>query len=1681
MTMITKSTIWSKSLRLLNCMLITLFLFPVMTAHAADFVWVEGEDSTQINVKPNIAGWGSKEFLSGEKWLNVNIDEKDIEKNVPDTGVLISYKLKMPSEGKYQIWNRIGFEFVRTPFDWRIDGGEWANISPEQLTTDLMELDFWCEVAWLKMGEKQLTAGEHTLEIRCPKVKDDKGKYQHINYASDALCLYNGEFTPNSHFKPGEKRNLPIDDTAAKKTFELPEAKGAARASVALNGAWEVARNDEMLPPPDVAVPMKDFPSQALWTGIEVPGDKNEQRPNLVMAHRLWYRTKVNVPASSAGRSFHLVFPCNSLNTTVFVNGQYCGFEKNPFCRFQIDVSKAVKPGVNEVMVGIRDVYYGYSNNPKDPLKLRKKFNLPIKYIGDGFQDLAYPVWSSARSGILNTPEFVCAGAVKPTDIFVKTSVSKKQIDADITLINTTDKPASGEVSTDAVDLKTGKVEKSFPAVPFTLDSGAEKLVNLTSSWADARLWWPDAPNMYLLRSTVKIDGKPVDVYEQSFGFREWSSIGKDFILNGVVWPIWCDLVGSTSSPDDFLKRYRQYGERSMRLMGATQGGIRWNGMTTDDALDFFDKQGVVVRRCGPLDGEAIGYFAIENDPDLKAQYKSEVKMDLMKNWRDQMVAQVKGERNHPSIALWSIENEWLFINCINLYGGLMDQFEKEVTICSNAVLAVDPTRLTMTDGGGANKDNSMPIHGNHYVFGDQGYDKYPQIAYEKNPKGGGRGRWEWDMKRPRFMGEDYFASGIKAADYSFFGGEGAFQGKSEARPAMTIIYRMLTEGYRWAGQSAWQFWMGDGDLVGNPWVCNAERAVFCRQWDWTFGSGQIVRRDMALFNNSHYNDHITFTWALTIGGKKIAANSKVYTVPMGKDIRFPINLTMPAVNTRQEGKLTLNLTVEGKSVFVDSKNVSVLPNAKLAVSTGLVVFDPNGDILKFLKSTGKAFTSINSLSALPVAGKVLIVGNDAISASESTSSKLAAWALDGRRVIVLEQKNPLKYQALPFDVESSSATGSFAFAEDLGHPIMKGLAQKDLFTWSPGDVVYTNAYQKPSKGARSLVQCHNQLLNSAMVEAPVGKGVMILSQLKIGSHLADNEVARKLLANMVDYASNYRQEFRPAAIASSDPLLIKNLDASGLQYAKVDSPVSALSSGKSKLLIVSATAANLKALVGAQAQVNSYMKAGGYIVFHGLTPEGLASYNKLVGFDHMIRPFWREKVQFSTPRNPLTSGLTIGDIVHLSGERIFGWTEDEFVSGDEFSYVVDLDDVAPFATFKNEFDKLMVNGMRNSDGWKYIVNLAQKDADWNLKLPKPQTITEVSWAPNMNYHYVTKFLLDFDGKSSQTFNMKANNDTQTFPVLSPVPAGSFHVKIMDVEKNPGHNGEITGLDNIWLKAKRPSDFYQNVKPLLNIGAMVQYPRGEGGIVLCNILFKDTETVPVNSSKKRTILSTILRNLKAPFAGSKTVIAGAGLVYSPVDIGKKATQYRDDKGWFGDKNFTFKDLPTGKQTFGGVAYMIYDFPTSPVPNAIMLGGGGVPNNPAQEVKDILVNKKADALFFLQTARIDDGMSADDWKNNRRFELFKYVVHYEDGQTVEIPNFVDIDVADYHPTQIVPLRGAQTAWTKAYSGTERTAAAYSRQWTNPRPGVIIKSVDIVYGKDKRGVPVLLALTAATATK
>ncbi|MCL1888238.1 MAG: hypothetical protein FWF96_05150, partial [Kiritimatiellaeota bacterium] len=1081
----------------------------------------------------------------------------------------------------------------------------------------------------------------------------------------------------------------------------------------------------------------------------------------------------------------------------------------------------------------------------------------------------------------------------------------------------------------------------------------------------------------------------------------------------------------------------------------------------------------------------------------LKDLYDSPIKIQLFNNWSKQVVARVRGERNHPSVMIWSLENEVLFINCINLYGGYMDQFEEEITKCSDAVMALDPTRPTMVDGGGATKANTLPVHGDHYVTAAP--NLYPPFAYETNTKGGGRGRWEWDEKRPRFIGEDYYMTGLHP-EVSYFQGDSAFTGKPVV--GVGIWNRILQEGYRWSGQCAWHYWLSQYDTHQDQYTAYAARAVFSKQWNWTFGAGETATRTFGVFNDSRYADPITFTWTLMVDGKKAASGSHKLTIEPGARKDVEESIKMPSIRgARQEAELVLSLAVNGKEVFNEAKAVSILAPQKRAMpgvgKADLVVFDPEGGASKFLAAQKVDFTPVKSLDALPANWKVLLVGSNALDAPESASSRLAALAATGRRVIVLDQENPLRHQGLPaemavttgvgysmFGQNFTSTVGYTAFLEDTSHPALAGLADKDFFAWvdfeSP---VYRNIYDKPVRGARSLVQCHHHLRHTALAEIPVGEGLLMACQLNLSARFAENIVARQLVLNLLGHAATYKLEYYPVtACLDGAPLLKAALDTMGLQYNTAADPVAALGQKTPSILVVNASPETLAKLAANLTAVKKFNDGGGSLVLCGVTPEGLADYNKIVGVDHVMRPFQRERVLLPALRSRLTAGLTSSDVALFSSQRIFNWTEGNYVASDVFSHVVDYDEVAPFGTSSFGSYANIVNGFIGADGWPLIINF-QKNADDSpyqvpITFPKEYEFNEFTWVGNTFYSPQTRVNLVFGGDRANMLSWPTapNAEAQTFAIDPPRKASEVTLEIAEWLPVQGKENTI-GIDNIALKVKRPADFYNTVKPLVNIGGLMEYEKGKGRVVLCNLLFQENEAVPENAGKKRRILSTMLHNMKAPFASGKTVIAGMNLKYAPVDISTKSTQYRDEKGWFGDRARTFKDFPPGRQRLAGVPVDIYEFATSPVPNALMLKGANIPGDLPAEITGIPVNQKADALFLLQAARVDRRRNPNEAKAGTWFELAKYVVRYVDGETVEIPVMAERDIDNYSQQNPAAVPGAQVAWTKKFDGNDDSAVAYLMQWTNPRPDVAIATLDLLPGKDNAGVPVLIALTAA----
>ena len=141
-------------------------------AARADLVWLESETPTSVapgSYTLPISNDGQPGYLSGGKWLQINLDAAGAQKAVPADGIVLTYNFTAPKAAAYEIWNRIGFERVRTAFDWRIDSGAWVTVTPTQDTIDVEELQVWNPVGWLDMGAQTLTTGAHTLQIRLAK------------------------------------------------------------------------------------------------------------------------------------------------------------------------------------------------------------------------------------------------------------------------------------------------------------------------------------------------------------------------------------------------------------------------------------------------------------------------------------------------------------------------------------------------------------------------------------------------------------------------------------------------------------------------------------------------------------------------------------------------------------------------------------------------------------------------------------------------------------------------------------------------------------------------------------------------------------------------------------------------------------------------------------------------------------------------------------------------------------------------------------------------------------------------------------------------------------------------------------------------------------------------------------------------------------------------------------------------------------------------------------------------------------------------------------------------------------------------------------------------------------------------------------------------------------------------
>ncbi|MGM0486014.1 MAG: glycosyl hydrolase 2 galactose-binding domain-containing protein [Planctomycetota bacterium] len=1716
-----------RTIAIVLILLLYTFLAP-RAVSAADYVWLEAEDYDRCNF-PHFerSSMGKPQLLSGGEWLMRGVKADEVPKLVPDEGIILEYAFDVPKAGRYNFWARVGWYSARADFKWRISDGPWKAVPPSYPTTNLMELGFFCEVSWADLGKVKLEQGANTLQIRYPKAAGENAK---MLVAADCFALMPGKFTPEGALKPSETYDRELDRRASEHVFALPVSRDSERTEEQLNGLWQVARYDDPNMDVDTYEPIHELPSPdeypLRWMAFNAPGSPWDHEP-LVFGHRLIYRTRVDVPAEHDGRGFKLHFSGTNWIVSVFINGKLAGTHRGVWVPWDLDVSEFIKPGqVNEIALAVKGSYYAFDakamgkeqtleklKNRPESRRRWARWVAPIdpstKGDGDGY---VY--------GIVNPVTFVSVGDAYTEDVFIKPSVENKSLSLEYTLRNTTPEPRRTHVVVEAVHDATGQVEKTWKLTPPALEPNQSVTFDADDlPWTNPKLWWPKAdPDLYRLRTTIVENGKTIDVHEELFGFREVSIRRTGVYINGVRRNVWCWVdahVKWVETPEEWLEAFHEDGNRFTRF--SKNRRISRVIPTREGRLEFYDRHGIPGRLCTMIDGMRISYNLGERTRDENGDPLLVVNDIVWENFREHMAQVAKAYRNHPSIIFHQVENELVYINGMNIYGGYLDRVEELTNEVVEAGRAIDPTR-PYTVGGGGDLSGRLEINSPHYPHA--AFDYYPENAYTLNHYSTKIERWPWDRTKPWIVGESCFANHLEFATVAI-GGE-AYRGHDYARMGKARFLRMLYGGYRYAGVAGFFPWDNLYDFEDSRKVFSALAAIPRKQTHRLYG-GKQTSLLFKVMNDTLSDAPVTLAWEYGIGDRLIASDEQTLHIEPGFGEEHEIVIDAPKTDRRLDGTLTLRVTQNGATPYVDERSVPTLPGVeKLATPRQVYLLDRQGEIADWLTRTGISFEQLERLSDVRGKQGLLIIGHDTLTADEAFGPEILMFAAEGGSVISLEQEHPPAGAALPMPVWPTTRKGGFAHPEVLGTPVLHDLGREDLIDWAGEHPTFKKVYRKPSGGARSLASAGESLQFSPLIEAPCGKGVIVLCQMRVGANLGVDPAADCLLRNMIEVYGGYTPSQGVASVyLSHDPLTRAKLDETGLLLEDVSNVTEALDADQFRVAIVEASPANIETLNRISSKVEAFQAAGGWIMLTGLGPKGGEAFNRLVGADHILRPFRAERVTLDQSTYKLAATLGHRDVALYSPNKIMHTTY--WVSPHTFSHVIDNRDFAPFTIPPNASDDPMefqhpwehdhpdrepynlVNGMFSRDDWRYThmiwIDEGKDHHDLVFRLRRSDVLGAVKLWNNTTYHTIAEVDVILDGDAEKTYHMDvpAANEPIVLELPEPVELKETITLRITRWRNDSHrafeDGILCGIDN--LQFLRPEECVGKGIFLDTAGGLVACPGPSGGGVFLNqVQFLEEEPKVENDAKKLKIVGTVLQNMGV---GTRTAsvlpVPGVNVRFHPVTIQEHANAYLADtegrEGWFHHRPNLPEGLnvfPRGESILADVTYSTVNFTTSPIPDFILLGGerSRLPKHLAEmpsEVRDIPVRRKADQLYFLHTAHITNPISdrerarMTDKKNPFVLPtVMEYVLHYTDGQTAQIPVVLERNIDHWVQKEATPLLGARVGWSRRFDSLEgQHAVIYSMQADNPRPDVEIESIEI-RRTENRGAFAVLAITA-----
>jgi hypothetical protein len=931
-----------------------------------------------------------------------------------------------------------------------------------------------------------------------------------------------------------------------------------------------------------------------------------------------WFRHRFQLPDKlPAGKRVVLHSGGMAYRSETWLNGRKLGVSYQCALPLDYDVTDAVKPGQNELLVGLTGL--------QGIMDLQNKTMLTP----------AYGAYAGIRDGV----ELRFVPELHVDDIFVKTSVTNKKLEAVVGIAN------SGGA--------TRKVQASLTVfdpdgVPVCTVEGAEAVAKpgetaeivLAKSWLAERLWSPSDPAIYTAEVQLKSGGQVLDSREQTFGYREFEIRGRDFYLNGVRTVLFRNSnltsLGTPAAAANVFTEVRNSVDNPYNCIRLHLG---FNNRHLLDAAD----------RVGMMTIPEASWNHINKFPSAKKHLWLPNTLAYYRGW-------IKENRNRPSVIMWSLCNE--------TYWDHRDPAELPIAKqILELVRDLDPTRPQQGDGE-VSWNGMLPTTNIHYPEGTAGTVRLdfpnaglvvPNDLHWLKTEGvnkSWRAEFVWD--RPLMLGE-YWHHGGDILSTSSYMGDSAFDWQKwrfqkVADPsyspdnAYIETLQKATDWYRKMGVACLNPWSGDRKLF--------MKAVDVRPLDFhpNFQGGQTGTRTVIVFNDSFQDYHnLHLQCDLKVADATVWQDEIKTHAPKGTHREVDVPIACPVVSQPTEATLTVRLRFWRAGGWRElsryDETVYIMPKVDFAAvkTEGIVLFDPSGATAAKLKAAGLELTAQKTLNPALLQGtRLLIVGTDAN--PRRYAKLLETFARDGGRILVLSQQNWQPFcSELPESDPKHAASQSWI--RSYGHPLLAGTFEKQFSYWRPDHLIATHTFWKPSTGNVEIVlDCGGRygMMWSPLLTVALGSGETILSQLNLVDSLGKEPMAAYLLRNMLRYGMRDEGAARRPLrlLAGSNAPLKEVLTTQGVVFEEGldgdDGPI--LLDGSAAI-----SAATLDKLA-------KHLQAGGALWLHGFTPTTIGKVASLIPFKpELVAPDQTVKAATRRSQSPLINSLASFDFLWTS------------------------------------------------------------------------------------------------------------------------------------------------------------------------------------------------------------------------------------------------------------------------------------------------------------------------------------------------------------------------------------------------------------------------------------------------